>query len=159
MIPRAVFGDASAKVSVLTLYTIGFSGTSAEAFFGTLRGAGIARVIDTRIHRHGQLSGFAKAPDLPYFLEHLAACAYVPMPSLAPTPELLHLYRTKLLGWPEYADAYLALLRDRKPEREIDIATLSQACLLCSEHTPETCHRRLAAEYFRDVFDGQIEIV
>jgi hypothetical protein len=38
---------------------------------------------------------------------------------------------------------------------------LDGACLLCSEHAPDRCHRRLAAEYLRDAFAsaGTIEIV
>lgn len=51
----------------MKLYTIGFSGKSAEQFFTRLSTAKIRRVIDIRLNPAGQLSGFAKARDLSYF--------------------------------------------------------------------------------------------
>lgn len=142
----------------MKLYTIGFTQTTAEGFFGRLQSAGIARVLDTRIHRDGQLAGFAKVPDLPYFLDRLTGIAYQPVPSLAPTPAMLKSYREKLLSWEGYAESYRDLLRERQPEKEIHASLLDGACLLCSEHTPERCHRRLAAEYLRDTLAGVAEI-
>lgn len=142
----------------MKLYTIGFTQTTAEQFFSTLRAAGVSRVLDTRVNRCGQLSGFAKVPDFPYFLAELAAAGYEAVPSLAPMAELLQPYRAKALSWDEYAERYLVLLSERKPERTIDLATLDNACLLCSEHTPQCCHRRLAAEYLREALASRVEI-
>jgi uncharacterized protein YeaO (DUF488 family) len=149
------------KTMAVKLYTIGFTRTPAEEFFGKLRDAGVERVLDTRIRRDGQLSGFAKVPDLPYFLDRLAACDYEAVPSLAPTAALLEAYREKQLTWDEYAQAYRELLQERRPERDVDVALLDGACLLCSEHSPQRCHRRIAAEYLRDAFAGRaaIEVV
>lgn len=134
----------------MTLFTIGFAGSTAEAFFTALRGAGVRRVLDVRLRNTGQLSGFAKLPDLPYFLRELAGAEYVAVPSLVPTAEILDGYRDRQLTWEQYADAYRALLRSRRPEREVDAALLDGGCLLCSEHEPDRCHRRIAAEYLRD---------
>ena len=139
----------------MKLFTIGFTRTTAEDFFGKLRVAGIARVIDTRIHRDGQLSGFAKMPDLEYFLTKLTASAYESSPDLMPTAELLKAYRDKVLSWEQYSKSYLNLLRERRPEEGYVSGGLDRACLLCSEHEPNRCHRRLAAEYLRDVLGGQ----
>jgi uncharacterized protein (DUF488 family) len=134
----------------MKLFTIGFTQTTAEAFFGKLRDAGVLRVVDTRIHRDGQLSGFAKYPDLPYFLSQLTNSTYEQRIELAPTPAMLKAYRDKQLSWDEYAESYRQLLLDRKPEQNLEFANLQHACLLCSEHKPDKCHRRLAAEYLRD---------
>jgi len=41
----------------MNLYTIGFSGKSAEEFFTLIRDNGIVRVIDIRLRPSGQLSG------------------------------------------------------------------------------------------------------
>jgi uncharacterized protein (DUF488 family) len=138
------------------LFTIGFTRTTAEEFFAKLRTAGVTRVVDTRIHRDGQLSGFAKMPDLHYFLTQLTSCAYQASASLMPTPELLKSYRDKILTWDEYA--YRALLRERRPEREYSSVELDHACLLCSEHEPSRCHRRLAAEHLQSAFAGRITV-
>jgi uncharacterized protein YeaO (DUF488 family) len=113
------------------LYTIGFTRTTAEEFFAKLRGAGIVRVIDARIRRDGQLSGFAKMPDFEYFLTKLTSSVYQQSPSLRPTPELLKSYRDKALSWDQYAEAYRNLLRERRPEREYASGELDHACLLC----------------------------
>ena len=144
----------------VTLYTIGFTKTSAERFFATLKRHSVKRVIDTRVNRDGQLAGFAKAQDLRYFLHELVGADYAAEPLLAPTAELLMKYRDKTLTWDGYAREYDALLRERTPERAISISTLNDACLLCSEATPEHCHRRLAAEYLKSAFaPASIDIV
>jgi uncharacterized protein (DUF488 family) len=54
--------------------------------------------------------------------------------------------------------AYLNLLDSRKIKQKVDVESLHQHCLLCSEYTPEKCHRRLIAEYFQAVRQD-IEIV
>lgn len=38
------------------------------------------------------------------------------------------------------------------------IADLSEVCFLCSEPTPEKCHRRLLAEYLKEQYP-EIEII
>jgi uncharacterized protein (DUF488 family) len=144
----------------VTLYTIGFTKTSAERFFATLRQHSVKRVIDTRVNRDGQLAGFAKAQDLKYFLHELVDADYTAEPLLAPTAELLKSYRNKTLTWDQYAREYDALLRERRPERAVSTAMLNDACLLCSEATPDHCHRRLAAEYLKSAFaPAPIEII
>ena len=75
----------------------------------------------------------------------------------APTKELLEKYRKGIITWEEYEPEYLNLLDIRKVGNTINIADLHQNCLLCSEHTPEKCHRRLLAEYLKARFNN-IEI-
>jgi hypothetical protein len=58
------------------LCTIGFAGKTAEEFFGLLSQAGVEKLIDIRQNRAGQLSGFAKHPDLAYFLREVAKIDY-----------------------------------------------------------------------------------
>lgn len=77
----------------MNLYTIGFSGKSAEEFFTLIRDNRILRVIDIRLRPGGQLSGFAKKKDLKFFLKELADCEYVYLPKLAPTAEIMKSYR------------------------------------------------------------------
>ena len=131
----------------MTLYTIGFSGKSAERFFTLLREVGVRRVLDTRLNPAGQLSGFAKARDLPYFLKTLCAIDYLPLPRLAPPPALLESYRKKTIDWAGYESVYRRTLEERRAETCVALERLHGACLLCSEDLPSRCHRRLAAEY------------
>ena len=131
----------------MMLYTIGFSGKSAERFFMLLREAGVRRILDTRLNPAGQLSGFAKARDLPYFLKTLCAIDYVHLPHFAPPPELLEGYRKKKIDWSGYQDVYKRTLEGRAADACIALELLDCGCLLCSEDLPAHCHRRLAAEY------------
>ncbi len=128
------------------LCTIGFAGKTAEEFFWLLTEAKVEKVIDIRQHREGQLSGFAKHPDLAYFLERVASIHYFHEPQLAPTPDLLKAYRESK-DWPAYETGFLALMKDRGIPESIDArAWPLKAALLCSEPGPEKCHRRLVAD-------------
>ncbi len=143
---------------MIKLYTIGFAGKSAETFFNLLKNADVKIIIDTRIKNASQLSGFAKASDLKFFAKEICGISYEHNVDLAPTKELLTMYRDKKISWPEYAIEYLNLLDLRKVTQKIEIETLHQNCLLCSEHSPEKCHRRLLAEYFKHT-KSEIEII
>lgn len=130
----------------ILLCTIGFAGKSAEEFFALLTEAGVQKVIDIRQNRGGQLSGFAKHPDLGYFLDKIAHIGYAHEPLLAPTPELLKTYRSDN-NWAAYETAFLALMRSRGLPQSLDnSAWPPKIALLCSEPGPEKCHRRLVAD-------------
>ncbi len=129
-------------------YTIGFTEKSAEQFFGLLQGAGVQVVVDTRLKPDTQLSGFAKRRDLPYLLRNLIDCDYTYMGQMSPTDALLDGYR-KDHSWEIYEVGFNQLLRERNLIAQLDREwwTAHKACLLCSEHRPDQCHRRLVAEY------------
>lgn len=128
------------------LFTIGFAGKTAEEFFALLSQAGVEKLIDIRQNRGGQLSGFAKHPDLSFFLRKIAGIAYEHEPLLAPPPELLKSYR-KMKDWPTYETNFLAAMKERGVPAILDNASWpSKVALLCSEPGPEKCHRRLVAD-------------
>jgi uncharacterized protein (DUF488 family) len=143
---------------MIKLYTIGFTGKPAEKFFSLLKTSGVKRLVDTRINNVSQLSGFAKGADLKFFAKEIANISYEHNIDLAPTKELLEKYRKKEIDWDQYEIEYLNLLDMRKIGQKIDIEKLHENCLLCSEHTPEKCHRRLLAEYLKNI-KNEIEIV
>jgi uncharacterized protein (DUF488 family) len=142
--------------SSLKLYTIGFTKKSAKTFFGLLEGSGAKRVVDVRLHNNTQLAGFSKRDDLAWFLRAICRMDYVEQPLLAPTEELLA--RGRKGAWAAYEKDFLALIRERRIEDEIARDVIADGVLLCSEHEPEHCHRRLVAEYLREHW-GQVEIV
>ena len=131
------------------LFTIGFTKKTAEEFFGKLKAAGVACVIDVRIHNVSQLAGFAKKPDLEYFLREIAGIEYVHLPILAPTEEMMKRYRAGKGSWAAYAKQFTKLITSRQIEQHVSPELLDGACLLCSEDKPEQCHRSLVAEYLR----------
>ncbi len=132
----------------IRLYTIGFTQKPAEAFFGLLRDNDVKVLVDIRLKPDSQLSGFAKGRDLPYFLKHLANCDYLHRLDMAPTDELLSQYRDDK-SWSQYEIAFNQLLQERNliTQLERNWWASNPACLLCSEHEPDHCHRRLVAEY------------
>lgn len=140
------------------LYTIGFTKKTAKQFFEALEAAAVRRVIDTRLNNRSQLAGFSKADDLAFFLERVSGIDYLYEPSLAPTQDLLDRYKKQKGQWDEYAADYLNLIKGREPERRFSALELDGSCFLCSEHEPDHCHRRLAAEYFQSAYP-QIEVV
>jgi uncharacterized protein (DUF488 family) len=132
----------------MNLYTIGFTQKRAEKFFKLLSENSVQRLIDIRISPHGQLSGFARQEDLPYFLYELAGqCQYLYLPVLAPTKEIMRTYREDG-NWTRYATRFEALMDERNIPAGLDRSIFESAtgCLLCSESTPDHCHRRLVAE-------------
>lgn len=139
------------------LYTIGFTKKNAQAFFSKLQKAGVTKLIDIRLNNVSQLAGFAKRDDLIFFLRELCDCDYKHMPIFAPTKEILDAYKKKQIDWNEYVRRFSRLIKERTIEKKITAEELNNSCLLCSEPTPEQCHRRLVAEYLKDKF-GDIEI-
>ena len=129
-----------------TLFTIGFTQKTAEEFFRLLQDAGVRSVIDVRENRGGQLSGFAKYPDIAFFLDRLLGITYVHEPLLAPRPEIREAYR-KTRDWQQYETSFRGLMEQRNILEVIDPAKFEgKVALLCSEPGPEKCHRRLLAE-------------
>ncbi len=138
----------------IKLFTIGFTQKSARQFFTVLKEAGVKRVVDVRLSNNSQLAGFSKKDDLAYFLKAIADIDYVHLPELAPTQDILDAYK-KLKGeWKVYERQFLDLMARREVDKKVNPQLLQQGCLLCSEHLPHHCHRRLVAEYLSAKWGG-----
>ena len=139
----------------MEIYTIGFTRTTARDFFGRLADAGVRRLIDVRLNNVSQLAGFAKRDDLAFFLKELCQAEYVHEPRLAPTQELLDGLKKHKGAWADYESGFKELLRERRIGEILTPAFFAGPCvLLCSEATPEYCHRRLVIEYLQQVWPG-----
>jgi uncharacterized protein (DUF488 family) len=133
------------------VFTIGFTRTSAEHFFGRLKTAGVRRLLDVRLNNTSQLAGWAKQADLPYFLRELCAAEYHHEPLLAPTAAILDAYKKNGGDWSVYETAFLRLMAERHIETAIDRNQFAiPTALLCSEDTATHCHRRLVLDYLRE---------
>lgn len=143
----------------MEICTAGFAGWTAEEFFETLTRERIERLVDVRLHNTSQLAGFAKRDDLAYFLRTIVGAEYAHEELLAPTPDLLDAYRKKRIGWDEYEAEFRALMRERRIEAALDRSEFeARSVLLCSEHAPDRCHRRLVAEHLATAW-GDIDII
>ena len=136
---------------MIELYTIGFTKKNAEKFFNLLTSNEVNEIVDTRINNTSQLAGFAKADDLQFIAKSVGNIGYSHHIEFAPTKELLTKYRKEGISWEDYEVEYLNLLDMRHIAQKVNIEKLHKNCLLCSEHTPEKCHRRLLAEYLQHV--------
>ncbi len=152
----------------MRIYTIGFTGKSAEAFFRILREAGVEKLVDVRRGHNTLYAGFTRARDLPFLLKSICGIPYVHEPDFAPSPELLRGFQPRLknhkkdpAAWPEYVRRFGKEIAGR-PVLELfrrHAKGVGNVCFLCAEPTAERCHRRLLAEYIRDKADGGIEII
>ena len=138
----------------MKIFTIGFTRKSARRFFELLRTSGARRVVDVRLNNVSQLAGFAKRDDLAYFLAEICGMDYVHLPVLAPTKQILDDFKKKGGDWSTYESRFLDLMRVRRVEQTVSRETVADGCLLCSEDTPDHCHRRLVAEYLERHWGG-----
>jgi uncharacterized protein (DUF488 family) len=141
------------------LYTIGFTKKNAETFFGLIRSAKVSTLIDVRLNNVSQLAGFAKKDDLRFFLKEICNTNYLHEPKLSPTQDILDAYKEKKISWEEYKDKFLELMVKRQVEQLVKPEILDRGCLLCSEHKPDNCHRRLVAEYLSANLNSELKIM
>ncbi len=131
----------------MKVYTIGFTQKSAEHFFDLLRIARVKRVVDVRLNNTGQLAGFSKQDDLTFFLRELGGIGYLHVPELAPTQDILDAYKKHKGSWEVYEQEFLSLMEKRQIDQTVAREIIDEGCLLCSEHKPHHCHRRLVVDY------------
>lgn len=94
-----------------------------------------------------------------YFLSEICNVEYFHLSELAPTKVILQPYQKKEISWEQYSDRFLNLMAQRNVERTLSKELLEDSCLLCSEHLPHQCHRRLVVEYLQAQWsDTSIEV-
>ena len=141
------------------IYTIGFTGKTAREFFDLLNSTDAKYLADTRLNNNSQLAGFTKKGNIEFFIEKLTHLTYIEFPLLAPEKDMFREYR-KDGDWELYESRYIGLLEQRLATESIERGVLAEGViLLCSERTPEKCHRRLAAEYLKANGFPEVEIL
>jgi len=135
----------------MEIYSIGFTKKTAGQFFDILKSHGIRRLLDVRLNNVSQLAGFSKRDDLAYFLREIGGAESRQEPMLAPTQELLDEYKKQKRDWSNYEQKFNALMAEREVAKRLDPTLFAvPTVLLCSEPTPEHCHRRLVLEYLNE---------
>lgn len=153
---------AKKETPLAKIFTIGFTKKSAETFFETLERNGITDVIDVRLYANTQFAGFAKEPDLKFFLRRVSSIEYRHDLKLAPTEEIFKSYQQQIISWADYEKLFAQVMKERHIEshilRNYSSSPEVRYCLLCAEVSPANCHRRLVAEKFAEIFE-RMEIV
>jgi uncharacterized protein (DUF488 family) len=127
----------------MTIFTIGYEGTTMEAFLATLKSAGVEQVIDVRALPLSRRPGFSKNTLAATLAD--AGIGYVHLKALG-TPKpgrdaakkgdwqtMEHVYAGQL----ELPEAQAAAARLR------DLAAEKVSAVLCFEHDPRHCHRTM----------------
>ncbi len=142
----------------MIIYSMGFAQKNAERFFNLIRSNEIEVLIDIRLNNKSQLAGFTKGNDLPFLLKEICNCKYVHKIDYAPTKDILSAYQKKEIDWRGYEERFLPLIVKRKIELDFgkSFSNNQRVCLLCTEPTPEMCHRRLVAEYLQKKFNAEV---
>ena len=119
----------------MTLYTASMSAPPS-----TNDGLRICIMRDPRIYNRHQKK-FQQKHGRAMYDKHLKA--------LAPSEELKNAYKSGGLRWEDYEPRFQEEVLERASEtlRALaKVAMLTDITLLCSEKTPDRCHRRLVAE-------------
>lgn len=140
----------------MEICTLGTAKRSAQSFFGALNDVGAQAALDTRLRASSQLAGFTRARDLAFFVPRLVGAEYVQAGELAPTAEMLDGYKRGRLDWHAYETCYMHLVLERGVHTTLGWIPqrFDRIALICTEVTPERCHRRLAAEHLADAWPG-----
>ncbi|MCZ0933269.1 MAG: DUF488 domain-containing protein [Oligoflexia bacterium] len=147
-------------MKIIKVFTIGFTKKTADVFFEKLKQSKAKRIVDVRLNNVSQLAGFAKKNDLIYFLKEIAGMDYVHLPDMAPTKDILDEYKKNKGDWSLYEYKFMELMEKRCIEKQDIKNIIHQGCLLCSEHEPNYCHRRLVIEYLEKKWpDETLQVV
>ncbi|MFN3480125.1 MAG: DUF488 family protein [Thermodesulfovibrionales bacterium] len=144
----------------MKIYTIGYTRKGAKEFFGILKKHNIQQVVDIRENNTSQLTGFTKRDDLRFFVSEILNASYIHLTELAPDREIREAYKRDK-DWQEYEKRFLMLMKERHiPEKFKDSNVfMAPFVLLCSEHSPDNCHRRLVAELLKKELYPYAEII
>jgi uncharacterized protein (DUF488 family) len=134
------------EIDMHTLATIGYEGTTMDAFLGALRDAHIELLVDVRAVASSRRPGFAKTAlaanlagaGIEYLhLRGLGTPADGRAAARAGKHEVMHRIYAEHLET-RAAEEGLATLRDI-------VASGRRTCIMCFEARPEHCHRTLVA--------------
>ena len=141
------------------LFTIGFTKKTAEEFFYYLKDSGVCTIIDIRLNNTSQLAGFSKYPDIEFFLNSICGIDYIHEPMFSPSEKTLKRNKKKEIDWNTYKKEFNQTMNERNISTLIKekYLYLDNVCLVCSEPTPDNCHRSIIAEKFRDI-DNRIVV-
>lgn len=142
----------------IKVFTIGFTQKGARKFFSLLEGSGAKRIVDVRLNNVSQLAGFAKRDDLKFFAQEVCGMGYIHIPDLAPTKNILDAYKKHAGNWRAYEEKFIDLMESRSIEKSVKPEIIDGGCLLCSEHEPHHCHRRLVADYLNKKWGGSMTV-
>ena len=141
----------------MKLFTIGYTQKTAKELFDLLRRNGVKKVIDIRLENANSYCFYTHKRDFGFLLS-LVGIGYEHKVDWAPSKELFKGYKDKKISWSEYMVEYGKLIKERDMIQGVTAESLDGCALLCAEPTPQMCHRRLLAAYFKFKFPN-LEVI
>jgi len=130
----------------MKLYTLGYEGMYLSVFLVTLQQNDIDLVVDVRLNPISRKRGFSKR-SLSEYLES-SGVEYYHLPELGDPKSIRDAFLknsdTNFLQ--EHFTNYLDAHKDAI-ENLYDLIRGRNACLMCFEHLPKKCHRKVIADY------------
>lgn len=127
----------------MKIYTIGYEGTTMEAFLASLKGAGVEQVIDVRALPLSRRPGFSKNTLAATLSDN--GIGYVHLKALG-TPKPGRDAARKG-DWKTMESVYSGQLELPEAQAEAarlrDLAAEKPSAVLCFEHDPKMCHRTM----------------
>jgi len=127
----------------MKIYTIGYEGTTMEAFLAALKSAGVEQVIDVRALPLSRRPGFSKNTLAATLKDH--GIGYV-HPKALGTPKPGR-DAAKKGDWKTMETVYSGQLElpeaQAQAARLRDLAADARSAVLCFEHDPKMCHRTM----------------
>lgn len=139
------------------LLTIGYEGTTIDAFVDTLKAAGVTVLADVRAVALSRKPGFSKTR-LKERMES-EGIRYVHFIDLGdPKPGREAAREGRMNAFRAIYGDHLSTDAAQEALDALDhIAHNEQVCLLCFERDPSTCHRSIVADALRDRSDARVE--
>jgi len=82
----------------------------------------------------------------------------VHQPLLAPTDDILKVFKRDKGDWNIYENSFIRLMQQRKIEDRFKSEMFDDGCLLYSEGKPHHCHILLVCEYLKNKWDGTLKV-
>lgn len=127
------------------LFTIGYEGRNVEDFTNRLKDYGIQTLVDVRDIPLSRKKGFSKTPLAEYLQEE--GIEYIHIKKLG-SPKLLRDKVREDGNYEYFYKEYTTYIRSQGESVEAlyKIVTNTNACIMCYEREPDSCHRRAVAE-------------
>lgn len=136
---------ATARDTVM-LSTIGYEGASLKDFVATIAASTVEVLVDVRERAQSRRRGFSKTVLSDALAE--IGVEYLHFPELGDPKEGREAARAG--DWKKFKRIYSNVIRRKAAqyaiEEIIEIAKSSNACLLCYERDPFTCHRKIITD-------------
>ena len=140
------------------LFTAGYEGDSVQSFVDKLRLSNVDLVLDVRENPVSRKVGFSKS-SLSDILSS-SGISYLHMQELG-TPKPLRAMLSMNKNYTTFFEKYKDFLSEFQDSIDdiVELGSIENVCLVCFEHDPHYCHRRVVADLVFERTNRRIRVV